>query len=143
MSRSANIELLHRYFDAVWAHGNLDALSGFLHERYRRHTSPEAAPLDATGQSQRLRGFRAAFPDITIDLEDFLADGDCIAFRSTMRGTHRGEFLGIQPTGRRVTVGLVDMMRIEDGRIIEQWGGPDMLDLLRQLETGRVAPSHR
>jgi predicted ester cyclase len=134
MSRSDNIELLRRYFDEVWKREDPTALPTFLHERYRRHTSPDATPLDATEQLERLRGFRAGFPDITIDLEEVLADNDHVAFRSTMRGTHRGEFLGVQPTGRRVTVGLVDMMRIEDGRIIEQWGGPDMLDLLRQLE---------
>lgn len=136
MSRSDNIELLHRYFDEVWAHGDPQALSRFLHDRYRRYTSPGATPLDASEQLKRLRAFRAGFPDITISLEDVVADDDRVAFRSTMRGTHRGEFLGVHPTGRHVTVGLVDMMRIEDGRIVEQWGGPDMWDLLRQLDAG-------
>ena len=63
----------------------------------------------------------------------YTAEGDRIAFRSTMRGTHRGEFLGIPPTGIQVTVGLLDVIRIENGKFVEQWGGPDLLDLVQQL----------
>jgi predicted ester cyclase len=50
-----------------------------------------------------------------------------------MRGTHQGEFLGIPPTGKQVTVGLVDVIHIENGKFVEQWGGPDLLDLVQQL----------
>jgi predicted ester cyclase len=50
-----------------------------------------------------------------------------------MCGTHHGELMGIAPTGKQVTVGLVDMIRVEDGKFVEQWGGPDLFDLLRQL----------
>jgi predicted ester cyclase len=55
-----------------------------------------------------------------------------IAFRSTLRGAHRGSFLGIAPTRTTVTVALLDLVRIADDRILEQWGGPDFLDLLHQ-----------
>jgi predicted ester cyclase len=51
-----------------------------------------------------------------------------------MRGTHRGEFFGIAATDKRVEFGLLDVIRIEDGKFIEQWGGPNMYDLLRQLD---------
>lgn len=50
-----------------------------------------------------------------------------------MRGTHRGTFRGIPPTGKQVRVRLLDMVRVEDGKFVEQWGGPDLLDLLQQL----------
>lgn len=125
--------LLDRYIAGVWDEANPEAVERFASESYRRHTSPGAEPLDRNEQVARLKGFRAAFPDITIEVEDVVADGDLLAFRSTMRGTHRGEILGIAPTGRQVAVGLVDMVRIEDGQFVEQWGGPDMLDLVRQL----------
>lgn len=105
----------------------------FLSPGYARHTSPTLPPLDLEGQIERLHGFRQAFPDITIEVDDVMVEGDCIAFRSTMRGTHKGEFAGIPPTGRHVTAGLVDMIRIEDGRFAEQWGGPDVFDMLQQL----------
>ena len=105
----------------------------FAAATFQRHTSPNAEPLDRNAQIERLKGFRAAFPDITIEVEDVVESGDLIAFRSTMRGTHLGEFLGIPASGRQVTVGLLDLVRVADGEFIEQWGGPDMLDLLRQL----------
>ena len=62
-----------------------------------------------------------------------MVDGDKIAFRSTFRGTHQGIFREMPPTGRRVTVRLLDLIRVENGSFAEQWGGPDLLDLLRQL----------
>ena len=62
----------------------------------------------------------------------FAAD-DRVAFRATIRGTHEGMFQGIAPMGRRVTFSVIDIVRIEQGRIIEHWGGPDMWDLLQQL----------
>lgn len=133
MAEIESLELLESYIVEVWEKGNPDAIEEFAAKTFQRHTSPGAEPLDRDGQIERLKGFRAAFPDITIEVEDVVVTDDLIAFRSTMRGTHQGEFLGIPPTGEQVTVGLVDMVRVADGRFVEQWGGPDMLDLLRQL----------
>ena len=133
MSTEANKVLLRRYIEDVWHQGNLAALDTYLAADYRRHVSPTAPPLTRDGQKQRLAGFRSAFPDIALTLEDVLAEGDRVVFRSTIRGTHKGAFQGIAPTATRVTVALLDMVRIQDGRIVEQWGGPDLFDLLRQL----------
>lgn len=133
MSAAENRNLLNRYIAEVWDGGDPEAVSHFAAETFRRHTSPGSEPLDRAAQIERLKGFRAAFPDITVEVEDVVCEGDMLAFRSTMKGTHLGEMMGIAPTGRQVVVGLVDMVRIEDGRFAEQWGGPDMLDLLRQL----------
>ena len=86
------------------ASGSLAALDDYLAADYQRHVSPTAPPLSLEGQKQRLAGFRAAFPDIKLTLEDVFAEDDRVVFRSTMRGTHEGEFQGIPPTGARVTV---------------------------------------
>jgi predicted ester cyclase len=133
MSGSENKTLLHRYLREVWEKDNPEAVRGFLEPNYRRHTSPDAAPLTLDDQVQRLISFRTAFPDIQIVIEKVITEGDYIAFRSTMRGTHHGELMEIAPTGKQVTVGLLDVMRLENGKIAEQWGGPDLFDLLRQL----------
>lgn len=133
MGETDNRALLERYIAEVWGQGDLGALDRFLADGFRRHVSPGSEPLDRDGQVERLRVIRSAFPDITITLEDAVVEGDRIAFRSTLRGTHRGTLLGISPTGRSVEVGLVDIVRVEGGRFAEQWGGPDMLDLVRQL----------
>jgi steroid delta-isomerase-like uncharacterized protein len=133
MSTEDNKQLLHRYVTEVWDNGNLEALREFLAPDYRRHVSPTLPPLDLEGQMQRLAGFRSALPDITLTVEDVMAEADRIAFRSTINGTHYGELAGLPPTGKHITVGLVDILRVEDGRFAEQWGGPNMADMFRQL----------
>lgn len=126
-------DLLARYVHDVWTQADPEAARRFLAPGFRRHVSALAPPLDVEQQVQRLHDLRAALPDASITVEDVVVDGDVVAFRSTLRGTHGGPLLGIAPTGRGVTVRLVDMIRIEDGRFAEQWGGPDMLDLVTQL----------
>jgi steroid delta-isomerase-like uncharacterized protein len=132
MSAEHNKALLRRYIEAVWDKENPDALDDFLATTYRRHRSPTTTPLSRDGQKQLLTAFRSAFPDIKITVEEVIAEGDTVAFRSTMRGTHQGEFLGIAPTGQQVTFSLLDVIRIEDGKIVEQWGGPDTFDLVQR-----------
>jgi steroid delta-isomerase-like uncharacterized protein len=76
---------------------------------------------------------RAAFPDLNVTVEEVVAEGDRVAARVTMRGTHRGEFQGIAPTGKRVEVRAMDMFRISDGKIVEHWGhADDPSDFLRK-----------
>ena len=68
---------------------------------------------------------REGFPDLSITVEDVMAEGDRVAARVVMRGTHRGEFQGIAPTGKRVEVRAIDMFRISNGKIVERWGHAD------------------
>jgi steroid delta-isomerase-like uncharacterized protein len=76
---------------------------------------------------------RAAFPDLSVTVENVVAEGDRVATRVIMRGTHRGEFQGIAPTGKRVEVRAMDMFRISEGKIVEHWGhADDPSDFLRK-----------
>jgi predicted ester cyclase len=143
VAAEANTALVHRYIADVWQNGNLAALDTYLALDYRRHVSPTAPPLTRDGQKQRLAGFRSAFPDLVLTLDEAMAEGDRVVFRSTMRGTHEGVFQGIPPTGVRVTVALLDMVRVQDGRIVDQWGGPDLFDLLRQVGATISSPESR
>lgn len=133
MSAVENRALLERYLNDVWAEGNPNAVERFAAPDYKRHGSPTAPPLDAAAQIERLKGIRAAFPDIVIEADEIIAADEGVTLRSTFRGTHLGEFFGIPATGKYVEVGLVDYFRIENGKFVDQWGGPDMFDLLRQI----------
>jgi predicted ester cyclase len=133
MSAEQNKLLLKRYIEEVWEKENPAAVDDFLAPDYKRYRSSTATVLTREGQKQLLLGFRAAFPDVKITVEDVIAEDDKIAFRSIMRATHQGEFLGIAPTGQQVTFTLLDIIRIENNKFVEQWGGPDIYDLLRQL----------
>jgi len=125
--------LVRSYIEEVWTRGNLDAVDIFLGPNYRRHLSPIAEPLLLEGQKQRIAGFRSAFPDVNITIEDVFAEDNYVIFRSTMRGTHQGVFQGIEPTGKTINVTLIDIIRVEHGKFVEHWGGPDLFDLLKQL----------
>jgi len=133
MSVAENKQLLEKYVTEVWDTGNLDAIRKCLSPAFRRSVSPVLPPLDVEDQIDRIVGFRTAFPDVTLTVEEVTAEEDRVAFRSTMRGSHLRDFAGLPPTGKQVTVGLLDVIRIENGQFVEQWGGPDIFDLLRQL----------
>jgi predicted ester cyclase len=92
-----------------------------------------APPLDLEAQIARLQGIRAAFEGLRIVPDEFVADGDRVSMRATLHGTHRGEFFGIPGTGRTVKATVIDVIRVEDGMIVEQWGGPNVIDILSQI----------
>ncbi len=77
--------------------------------------------------------FRQAFPDSYFTVEDMIAEGDKVATRKTFHGTHQGEFMGIPPTGQQVSIGLIDIVRIVDGRVVEHWAMGDNLGMMQQL----------
>jgi len=89
--------------------------------------------------SERLQGFRRAFPDVEVETTLILAEGDVVAVHSVGRGTHRGPFYGIPPTGRRWSATCTALYRVRDGRIADAWVNWDRLAILEQLEAIRVA----
>src|SRR6476661_5136513 len=76
---------------------------------------------------------RGGFPDIQWTLEEMIAEGDKVAARFTMRGTHRGTFFGVPPTGKMIAVQAMNIYRLSNGQFIEEHGQPDMLTLLQQI----------
>ena len=76
---------------------------------------------------------RGGFPDIQWTLEEIVAEGDKVAARFTMRGTHRGTFFGVPPTGKTIAVQAMNIYRLSGGQFVEEHGQPDMLGLLQQI----------
>ncbi len=90
-------------------------------------------PSGPEGEKRLLSMMLAAFPDWHLTIEDQIAEGDKVVTRLRARGTHRGEFRGIAPTGRRVTVAAINIARLDGGKIVESWGNSDALGMMRQL----------
>ena len=132
-SAADNKALVRRYLETLWEQWDSPAVEACLAPHYQRHLTPHTPPLPREGFRQRLARFRAAFADLQHTLEDLVAEGDRVVIRVTIRGTHQGVFHGIAPTGKAVTVSLVEIMRIEAGTIAESWGGVDLADVLHQL----------
>ena len=85
--------------------------------------------------------FRTAFPDFHMTIEDVIAEANMVVGRFTQGGTHRGEFMGIAPTGRTVSFTEIGVLRIEGGQVVESWYETDLLGLSQQLTQPATAPS--
>ncbi len=131
MSDERNKAVVRRYIEEIGNQGNLAVADEILGPGYVRFTP--AGRLDVAAQKQRIAMIREAFPDLHFTIENLLAESDKVAFHFTLRGTHRGPFQNIAPTGRPVTVTGVDIVRIAGGKIVEHWGVLDVLGLLQQL----------
>jgi len=112
-------------------------------ERLAQQLISPLAKFHVPGQPEPLQGpmgylmiiamMRSGFHDIQWTLEEMVADGDKVAVRYTMRGTHQGVFLGVQPTGKPIVVQAINFYRLNDNQIVEEYGQPDMLGLLKQI----------
>ncbi len=76
---------------------------------------------------------RGGFPDIQWTVEELISEGDKVAARFTMRGTHRGQFIGVPPTEKPITVQALNIYHLKNGQIVKEFGAPDMLGLLAQI----------
>ncbi|ABK66351.1 ester cyclase [Mycobacterium avium] len=76
---------------------------------------------------------KMAFPDLTVTIHDQIAEGDKTVTRKSYEATHMAPFLGVPATGRRVSFGVIDIIRIVDGKYVEHWASPEMFDLYRQI----------
>jgi len=97
------------------------------------HLPPPGLPPGRESYKQFVLMLRAAFPDFQYTLDDEIAEKDRIVHRITARGTHKGEFLGIPPTGKHVTWSEIHILSMVDGKAVEHWGNVDQLGLLQQL----------
>ncbi len=130
-----NEALAHRFHMDIFQEGNLDAADEILSPDFVWHGGggPGEDQRGPEPTKQVASALIAAFPDRRITHEDTLVAGDKVLIRWTMSGTQEGEFAGIAPTGRRVTVTGFDLFRIEGGKIVEMWQELDQLGLLQQL----------
>jgi steroid delta-isomerase-like uncharacterized protein len=133
VSEEENLALIRRAVEA-FNRGDLAAVDALFAADFVDHDPGRAGlPPGPAGVKQAWGLFRAAFPDLRVEIEDTVAAGDKVAVRGVVRGTHRGDLLGIAPTGRAVTVPLLDLNRLAAGRLAERWGLIDLLGLLQQV----------
>jgi predicted ester cyclase len=129
-----NKAIYRDFIQKVFNEGRLDLLDDFLAPSYVIQDAPPGSAPGAEGVRQVVTMFRSAFPDLEITLDEVIAEGETVAARSTLRGTHRGEFLGIAPTGTSISVPSLTMVRIVDGRLVESRVKNDTAVLMAQLK---------
>jgi predicted ester cyclase len=107
--------------------------SGYLTPDVKWHGGTLGTVEGVENVTALLRGFIGALPDLHAQEQDVVADGDKVAVRFVVEATHKGDLLGIAPTGRRVRWDAVDVYRLSDGRISEEWAADDMTAILHQV----------
>ena len=128
-----NKALLRRFYEELWSEGNLEVIPELVAEDFVDHHPLPGAPQGREGLAALVVMWRSAFPDMRESVEDLISEGDKVVGRFTMRGTHTGEFMCVAPTGRRVAMSGIDIVRVADGRISEFWYGEHLLELMQQL----------
>lgn len=136
VSRRENKALIRQYVEEVWNRGNLDFVDEVVSPDYVfTHPTIPIKIHGPEGLKQIIRLNREAFPDYKLTVVSMIAEGDHVAWRWTMRGTHQGEFLGIPPTGTQVTMTGIAIYRIIEGKIVDRWGEADIWGLVEQLKS--------
>jgi len=130
VSAADNKAVVMRLIDA-WNAGDIDALMTFWSPSMVHHG--REGVTDAGRTAQEMRRFLAAFPDLRMELHSVVAEGDMVATRMTVRATHRGEYLGIPPTGRTIESALMGQLRFSEGEVVDHWGVADALGIMLQL----------
>lgn len=134
MSKEQNKALLSRLIKEVFNRGNISLIDDLLAPGFVEHEElPPGIPPGREGVKKLSSLFRSAFPDLKVKIDDTIADGDKVVIRSTWSGTHKGEFMGIPPTGKSVSFGVIDIVRFAGGKIVEHWGQMDAMRMMQQL----------
>jgi len=130
MSTEDNKVIVRRFYDEAINKKNLAAIDEFVDPNVIDHSG---LPGGIEGVKQLSSFILTAFPDLHLTVEDQIAEGDKVVSRLTWRGTHQGEFMGILPTGKQVTITSIEIVRLADGKVVEHWNVVDNLGTLQQL----------
>ncbi len=132
---AADRATISRIYEEVFNKGKLEQVETLIAAEYIDHN-----PIGLGGKSgiegfkQTVRALRFAFPDLRFTVEQMTVNGDQVVTRTTMQGTHKNSFMGIDPTDKQVTVSGFDIYQIADGVVAERWGTLDGLTLMQQME---------
>ena len=131
MGVEENKAIHRRVYEEIWNKGNLDIVDEIFDDDYIYHPLPQRRGPEY--YKEMYHNFTGAFSDFHCEIEDIIAEGDKVMIRTTITGTHTGEYWGVAPTGKQISITEIACVRIKDGKIVEEWGFPDMFNLMQQL----------
>ena len=132
---TANKELVQQFIQDLFTRGDLGAVDRYLDPDFVNHDLPfPGAPAGPEGLRQAADEFRRACPDWHSDVQLLVAEGDMVVERFIASGTHRGDLMGVAPTGKTLVLEGMQIFRVHGDKIVERWGRLDEMGLARQLE---------
>ena len=132
---SDSAAFIRRWFEEVWNKGREEAIDEMFAADGLAHGLEGDAPIRGAAEFKPFfHKFRAAFPEIRVTVEDAVAEGDKVAARCSVRGTHRGDTLGFKATQQPVAFEGITIVRLRDGKIVEAWNHFDFMKMFQQLD---------
>lgn len=131
-----NKRLVNRIYDEAISSGMYGVIDELIAPDYVAHGMPQKMPSSVNGPQefrQTVEAFRSAFPDLYMLVEEQIAEGDRVSDQGYITGTHRGEFLGVPPSGQQIKVNVISIWRLENNKVVENWVQMDLMSLMQQI----------
>lgn len=132
---TTNKTLVQQMVDTVQNQQQLDRMAEFFVPDFVNHLdhAPDS-PFNSIEKAQQVfQQMFMAFPDLQVTIQHQVAEGDLVMTHKTFTGTHQGQFMGVAPTGKAISFGVIDILRVEEGKIVEHWAIQDRLGMMQQL----------
>jgi predicted ester cyclase len=129
-----NKALVREFFEEAWGKGNVAAVDEFMAADFVEHPRPSTLSPGTEGMKQLIGAYRMAFPDLKVALDDIFAEGEMVAFRWSVSGTHLGDWLGIPPTANHVAATGITLFRVAFGKVVEGWTSMDLSPAEEELQ---------
>ena len=134
MSAEQNKALARRLVEEVFNQGNMSVIDELLSPDFVDHEQlPPEMPPGREATKLMFTMLRSAFPDFKATIEHLIAEGDKAVLSMTWTGTQQGEFMGVPSTGKSMSIGVIDIFRLAEGKFVEHWGQTDMMGMMQQL----------
>jgi steroid delta-isomerase-like uncharacterized protein len=128
-----NTAVMKRFYEEVVNKGNMQLIDELVAAEFVDHEEFPAMEKGREGLKQFFTMFRAAFPDLHFQINDMAAKGDKVWAYITIHGTHKGEFMGMAATDKKIAVKGFDIVRFVEGKAVEHWGLTDSMTMMQQL----------
>jgi predicted ester cyclase len=114
--------------------GNMESFKEIIADDFLNQTAPPGVPKGPEGVLYFFNYFlKPAFPDLTVEIHDQVSEGDKVTTRKSFYATHQGEFFGVPASGKKVVMGIIDIIRLRDGKFIEHWNVLDWQNVMSQI----------
>ena len=138
MTAEDNKADVRRFINEILVKKNIAAIDEYLSADYVEHDEMPGVEPGREGLKQMLGMYLGAFPDLGVQVEDMIAEGDKVVVRVRTTGTHTGDFMGIAATGKKIDIREIHIARMSGGKMLEHWGLTDNMTMFQQLG---LAPS--
>jgi predicted ester cyclase len=139
---AANKTLVRRFYKEVYGDWNMALVDEVVSPRFTSHDWPEGGPTGPAGFGVFYSAIRTALPDARYEVDDLISEDDKVVVRWRLLGTHEGDFRGIAPTGRAITLKGIAIYRVDGGKLMERWVVTDLYGVLEEIrESSAVSAS--